>query len=206
MELHRKSTDLPGLEALALQQSGYFRREDAHRHGLSDRLLSYHTRTGRFERVLPAVFRLTNAPISQNDDLHLAWVWSRYRGAISHESALALYGLSDLMPTRVHLTVPPDERRRTGLFVLHRARLSAYDTAPYEGIRATRPARAIVEAAADGADPQQVQRAIHQALARAILTREQLRAAAERPRYRNRSAVHRLIEEALRHAATATGR
>jgi len=206
MNRRRKSTDLPGLETLALQQGGYFRREDAHAYGISDRMLSYHTRTGRFEHVLPGVFRLASAPISANDDLLLAWVWSRYRGAISHESALALYGLSDLMPTRVHLTVPPHERRRTNLFVLHRARLAADEVAPYGGVRATRPARAIVEAAAVGADPEQIQRAIHQALDRALMTPDQLRAAAERSRYRNRRAVQRLVEETLGHAATAAWR
>lgn len=205
MERAAKATDLPGLEELALQQGGYFRREDAHAHGVSDRLLSYHTRTGRFERVLPAVFRLRSAPVSPNDDILLAWVWSRYRGAISHDSALALYGLTDLMPTRVHLSVPPEERRRSDLFVLHRAGLTAGDIAPYEGVRATRPARAIVEAAADGADPDQIHRAIHQALGRALMTSEQLRAAALRARHRNRRAVQRLIEEALRNAAVPAG-
>jgi hypothetical protein len=32
------------------------------------------------------------APAAPNDELLLAWVWSNYRGAISHDSALALLG------------------------------------------------------------------------------------------------------------------
>ena len=62
-------------------------------HGLSDALISYHTKTGRFERVLLGVYRLTSAPISPVDEYFLAWLWTNRRGAISHESALALYGL-----------------------------------------------------------------------------------------------------------------
>lgn len=204
MEPNGTSISLSGLEARALNQGGYFNREDAHSHRISDRLLSYHVGTGRFERVLPAVYRLAHAPVSPNDDLFVAWVWSRYRGAISHDSALALYGLSDLMPSRVHLTVPPDERRRIRLFELHRSRLPEADVVPYEGLRVTRPARALVDAAAAGADPEQIQLAIHQGLSRALMTPEQLLLAAQRPKYRNKRAVQRLVEDSLRHAALTT--
>ena len=200
MSLQRRparSTDLAGLEALALAQGGYFRREDAIAHGITDRLLSYHKRTGRFDRVLPGVYRLTRAPVSPNDELLLAWVWSRYGGAISHESALALYDLSDLLPSKVQLTVPVDERRRTARFDLHRSQLQPEEIRPYEGVSATVPGRAIVDAAAGDADPEQIQKAIRQALDRALLTPERLRAAAARSRYRNKRAVQRLIEQTL---------
>src|SRR5688500_15553732 len=102
----RKATDLAGLEAHALGQGGYFDRADARSHGLSDRLLTYHVSTGRFERVFPGVYRLRTAPYAPNDEYLQAWVWSNYRGAISHESALALFGLSDVLPGDVHLAVP----------------------------------------------------------------------------------------------------
>src|SRR5579875_1378804 len=93
-----RRTDLSGLEAFALGQGGYFDRRDAHRYGITDSLLRYHTRTGRFERVFPGVYRLRVAPISPYDEYLLAWIWTNYRGAISHESALALYDLGDVMP------------------------------------------------------------------------------------------------------------
>src|SRR2546428_5032630 len=94
--------DLRGLEALALQHGGYFDRGDALAHAVNDQLLRHHLRAGRFERVYPGVYRLVVAPTAPNDELLLAWVWSNYRGAISHDSALALYGLSDLLPSSVH--------------------------------------------------------------------------------------------------------
>src|SRR4051812_19019114 len=101
------SRGLRGLEALALTQGGYFDRADALIHGLSDRMVHHHVRSGRFERIYTGVYRLAIAPVVQNDEMLLAQVWSNYRGAISHESALALYDLSDVMPGYVHLTVPP---------------------------------------------------------------------------------------------------
>src|SRR4051794_32261598 len=98
--------DRLGLEALALEHGGYFDRGDAHHFGFSDSLLRHHVQAGRFERVLPGVYRLHIAPPDVDEQCLLAWVWTNYRGAISHESALALYGLGDLSPIRVHVTVP----------------------------------------------------------------------------------------------------
>ena len=53
MPTSTRRTDLAGLEAFALGQGGYLDRQDAHDYGITDSLLGYHTRTGRFERVLP---------------------------------------------------------------------------------------------------------------------------------------------------------
>src|ERR1044071_328085 len=151
--------DLAALETLALQQGGYFDRQDAQAYGIGDRLLHYHVRTGRFERCFPGVFRLDRAPIAQHDDLLQALVWTNYRGAISHESALSLYGLGDVMPTRVHLVVPLDFRRATSSFILHRSTFSPDDVIEYDGVPVTTPGRSIVDAAAAGMDPEQVVKA-----------------------------------------------
>jgi predicted transcriptional regulator of viral defense system len=195
-------TDLRGLEALALSQGGYFDRQDALDHGIRDHQLHYHTSTGRFERLFPGVYRLASAPVSTRDDLLLASAWSNYRGVISHESALALYGLSDVLPTRVHLTVPPDFRRTPGAFELHRSELPERDVTMFDGMRVTTPSRSIVDTAAAGADAEQIQKAIAQALARALTTPTKLREAARRPRYRNRRTVLPLIETAIQHVAS----
>ena len=192
-----KGTDLEGLEEHALRQGGYFDRGDAHAYGLSDRLLAYHCQTGRFERAFPGVYRLRRAPIAENDEYLQAWVWSNYRGAISHESALTLYDLSDVMPVQVHLTVPPNFRRRSAPYVLHWSDLPKSDVATREGVQVTTPARSIVDAAAYGLGPEQVHAAVRQAIARAMTNAEQLRRAAARSGYRHRRMVQPLIERAL---------
>lgn len=196
------SGGLRELEAFALAQGGYFDRADALAHGLSDRTLHHHVHSGRFERVYPGVYRLAIAPMAQNDELLLALVWSNYRGAISHESALALYGLSDVMPGLVHLTVPPDFRRRPPpAHVLHRSRLAEDEVTEREGIRVTTPGRTIVDAASDGTDPEQIEKAIRQAVDRALVTPEHIRVAAARARYRHRRSVLPLVAGALARAA-----
>lgn len=112
-------TNLSNLEEHALQQGGYFDRAGAHSYGISDRALTYHVRTRRFERIFPGVYRLRTAPYAPGDHYLQAWVWSNYRGAISHKSALTLFHLSDVLPGQVHLTVPLDFRRRSAPFILH---------------------------------------------------------------------------------------
>lgn len=202
MSKRATTTGLTDLEALALSQGGYFDRRDAHQHGIGDDLLSYHVGTGRFERLFPGVFRLQIAPIARHDDLLLAWVWSNYRATISHESALALYSLSDVMPGRVQVTVPPAFRRQTDLFDLYRAQLRKDEITTYEGLPVTSPARSIIDAAATGTGPEQIQLAIEQAVERALASPAQIVAAARRPRYRHRRTVLPLVQANLSHAAT----
>ena len=199
-----EATDRRGLETLALEQGGYFDRRDALSHGISDSLLRYHTQTGRFERVLPGVYRLRIAPISPHDEHLLAWVWTNYRGAISHESALALYDLADILPSRIHLTVPRPFHRISAPFRVHLAPLPGEDVRTYNRLLVTTPARSIVDAAATGTDPAQIHKAVRESLDRGLLDPDTLRAAAARRPNQHRRDVRRLIEEALSGAATGT--
>ncbi|MDB5059110.1 MAG: hypothetical protein JWO59_2582 [Chloroflexi bacterium] len=198
MEEHHPNPDQYGLEALALAQGGYFDRGDAAEHGLSDRLIHHHVHSGRFERVFPGVYRLSVAPFSPHDDLWQAWIWSNYRGAISHESALQLFGLSDVLPSRVQITVPPSVRRvASGQFEVFISDLTEEDTILYEGLRATSPARSIVDAARIGIGPEQIALAVRQAVERGLASPAQIRRAASRAHYRHRRTVLPFIEQML---------
>lgn len=195
-----KQTDMAGLEAFSLLQNGYFHRRDAHAYGLSDALLSYHTRTGRFERTLPAVYRLSIAPLDVDDDYVLAWVWTGYAGAISHESALCLYELSDVSPSVMHLTVPNRVDQATGrsYYRVHSAALPLAEVQYFIGVSVTKPTRSIVDAAVAGTEPRQIIAAVWQALDRRLATTEELRAFAARvPDTAHGHYVQRLIDEAL---------
>jgi predicted transcriptional regulator of viral defense system len=194
--------DLAALESLALEQGGYFDRGDALAHGLRDNLIDHHVASGRFERVFPGVYRLRTAPIRPNDQYLQAWVWTNYRGAISHESALAVHDLSDVIPSRVHVTVPGRFHRTTAPFVVHLSELPEDKVESPDGFRVTTLARSIVDAAFAGTDPSQVRRAVREALDRAITTPEKVRSALGRSGYRrHRQDVPRLIEGALGRAA-----
>jgi predicted transcriptional regulator of viral defense system len=189
--------DLEGLWAFALGQGGYFDRRDALSFGVSDHTLQHHAAAGRVERVFPGVYRLRIAPISPVDDYLQAWVWTNYRGAISHESALALYDLADMLPTKVHVTVPRPFHRTSAPFQVHLGPLPEHEVQQYSGVRVTAPARSIVDAAAWGGDPTQIVKAVHEAMARGITTAAALRSASTRRPNQYRHNVHQLIEQAL---------
>ncbi len=204
--LHRPN--VTALSALALEQGGYVHCNDARDRGVDKRLMYWHAREGLYERVLPCVYRLTIAPYSEHDDLWRALVWSSLRGAISHQSALQVYGLSDVMPEHVTISVPPGTANPPdgAPFRVHRAIMSSTDVRPWDGLRVTIPERAIVESAATGTGPEQIELAVYQAIARALVGPEDLRGIANRPGYRHRRTVISLIEGAIADAESRLGR
>lgn len=192
------------LFGVAATQQGYFTTAQAWGCGYSPALLAHHARGGRFLRVRRGLYRLREYPSSPREEVLAAWLAAGAdRTVVSHESALDLLDLSDVIPNAIHLTIP---RSRRGLVAPHgvvfhtTARPPRRDeTTEREGIRLTGPPRTILDAAEWGTAPEQIVLAVGQALARGWLTVDELRhAAAERP---NR--VARLVAEALAEAGVA---
>jgi predicted transcriptional regulator of viral defense system len=183
---------------VATEQGGYFTAAQAAACGFSRASLSYHARRGRFLRVRRGLYRLAQYPASPREDVLAAWLGAgRDQAVVSHESALDILGLSDVVPERVHLTVPRSKRYRPaspGVAIHTTTRpLGPGDVVTREGIPVTSPARSIVDAAEAGTAPDQVVMAAREAIDRGLATTSKLRAAA-----RGRgSRVERLVERAL---------
>jgi hypothetical protein len=67
----------------------------------------------------------------------------------SHQTALSIHELSDVNPSKLHMTVPSKFRRSAQIpksLVLHRAMLDKKDVEHRQGFAVTRPLRAIAEA------------------------------------------------------------
>lgn len=179
--MHDSRPDRSCLEQLAYSQDGYFTARDAAGCGFSPQLLYHHVRSGWLERERRGLYRLRNYPTSTHTDVRAKWLACAPDSVVSHESALDLLGLSDVIPDRVHITVP---RRRRGLrvpqgVVLHTtAQLIHPDIVWRDGIAVTAPARSIVQSAASGTAPEQIEIAVTQALSRGLATARQLREAA----------------------------
>lgn len=175
----------PSREALfeiAAQQAGYFTAQQAKSSGFSSALISYHAGRGTFTRVTRGLYRLRDYPSSRQENLFAARLATGPESAISHDSALEVYGLTDLIPDQVHVTVP---RGRTVSKRLHGVRvhtttrpLSGDQIAIRGGLRLTAPARTLVDAAEAGSAPEQIERAIDEAIQRGLTTPEMLHAAA----------------------------
>src|ERR1035437_1749722 len=52
------------------------------------------------------MYRVVNYPPHPHGDMIAATLWAGDASAISHESALVVYGLASAMPSAIHLTVP----------------------------------------------------------------------------------------------------
>ena len=101
---------------------------------------------GTLEHAARGVYRFPRLPAGSRDPYMLAVLWAGRRAHLSHETALAVRDLSDLVPDRVHVTVPRAARlRRSGgeLYVVHRKDLHDGQTTWWEGIPIVTVATAI---------------------------------------------------------------
>lgn len=194
--------DYAGLFALASEQAGYFTAAQAQSCGISPRLLTHHAGTGRFIRVARGLYRFRAYPPSPEEEVMAAWLAiGKERSVVSHESALDLLDLSDIIPHSVHLTV---DRNRRGLHALPCVTLHTVTTplradeiVMRRGIRLTAPVRTLLDVAEAGTAPEQVERGVREAMRRGLATPAQLQQAAQTHGKR----VQRLIATALDEAA-----
>lgn len=183
------------LYLIAEQQAGYFSASQARQAGFSRSLLSYHHSTGRFARVRSGVYRLAQFPALSHEDLHIACLQVGPEAVISHDSALALYELSDLLPAEVHVTARRSASRRQPGIRLHTNRLRQEDVTRYEGLPVTTAQRTLADVAAAGLADDQVQQAIQEALRRGLVTREDLLSMAAQRGGRFKCLVHEILRE-----------
>ena len=168
------------LRAAAREQGGYFTAKQAKASGYDYPHLEYHVSTGAFERVEHGLYRLTDMPVAENDDLIRLSLWSRNRAdepqaVVSHESALVLHDLTELLPGEIHLTVPPGFRKEPpDGCVLHRAILLPAEVEERVGFRVTTPLRTLLDVSAGATSQEQLEKAVSEALERGLVRRNKL--------------------------------
>jgi len=201
----RLCPDYTGLFEVASEQGGYFTAAQARERGVSKPLLSHHSKGGgRFVRVGHGLYRIREYPSSPREDVIVAWLAAgRDVAVVSHDSALDLLDLSDVIPDAVHLTVPRSmryRRRPAGARIHTTTRfVRPGEVVVRDGIRVTCAERSIVDAAQAGTAPDQIVTAVAQAVERGMTTEYRLLDAA---RGRGRR-VERLLQRALQQRASA---
>lgn len=132
---------------LAAEQNGYFTAAQARGAGITRQALHNLAARGSLERVSFGVYRLVQFPDGPMDPYVEATLWPlSARGVISHETALAIYGMSDANSARIHVTVPRSLRLRRQVpkrLALHRIDLDEDDVDIYDGVPITTPERTI---------------------------------------------------------------
>ena len=138
----------------AQSQGGFFTTRQAREAGFEDNVHPYHVRSGNWVRERRGVYRLAQFPLPDRPDLIIWQLWSRNRqdqlqGVFSHATALTLHELSDAMPAKLHMTVPPGFQRMAAIpevLRLHRARLAERDIDTIDGVHVTTPLRTLIHA------------------------------------------------------------
>jgi hypothetical protein len=185
------------LRRLAATQSGYFSAAQALDLGYSYPAQSYHTKKGNWQRVARGIYRLPEWPVGDHDDLVRWTLWSRELGVVSHDTAVSIYDLADVNPSRVHLTVPPGFRAKAKGVILHHDELADGDVWDREGYRITTPLRTAIDAAASDLSLEQLTEVVKNVSKLAPHTApQQLRREAERRGHREALRMERALLQA----------
>lgn len=144
--MYRRGLDV--LYDLAEPQGGHFTTRQAAEAGISTRLLTHYSRAGDLERIAHGVYRLIRYPVHRFGDMIAACLWAGDDSAVSHDSALAVYGLGGAMPAIIHLTVPRQFRGRRPGVIVHHGTLDAAEVTVWEDVPVTTVERSIVDVAA----------------------------------------------------------
>lgn len=172
--------DWDHLFTVASAQEGLFTAKQADEAGYSAQLLIHHLQAGRLIRVQHGIYRIVHYPAGEQEDLVAAWLWSQEMGVFSHQTALALHELSDVLPAQIHLTVPATWAKRRlrippGL-VLHPQDLPSHARTWFGAVPITTVLQTLQDCATGGLSPDLLLQAVYQALRRGLVAREDLTA------------------------------
>ncbi len=178
-----------------------FTVRDAERLGISRKTLAKlasdpegASRIARFDRGIYQVI-----PDRLQDHVIAAWRKVGTDAIASHQTALALYELSDIEPRVYEFTIPRERRSRSygARYKIHTT-TSRPKIVTMHGVPATSPARTIVDCALLG---EQTEMAVAQALARGLATEDELRKEARKRAHTVREAIERAISTRAAYAA-----
>lgn len=178
--------DERALTTLAASQGGYFTAKQAAAIGYTAPKRHYHVHAGNWVRERRGIFRFSTQPLPTRPDLVTWWLWSRNRqdepqGVYSHQTALSIHELTDVMPSRLHMTVPRTFRRSAVIpkvLVLHQADVPPSETERIDGVPVTKALRTLMDVAASGEVPlPELRLAFAEAIRSGKITRAEVAAA-----------------------------
>lgn len=162
---------------IAEEQLGYVTTAQAEAAGVSRPALSKMVSRGVLQRMDTGVYRLVQYPPSPLELFMEAVLWPYgMRGVISHESALSLYELSDVNPSKIHITVPSGfriQRSVPSVYVIHHQVLEEHEVTTHRGIDVTTVPRAIRDCNDSGLGADLTSQAVKDALREGYLASNQ---------------------------------
>jgi predicted transcriptional regulator of viral defense system len=175
---HAMEPTWQALYDIAATQEGLFTTKQAAAAGYSPPLLAHHQKTGRIARIRRGIYRLVHFPSGEQEELVTAWLWTDAQGVLSHQTALALHRLSDVLPVQIHLTLPLSWRRRRfrvpGGLILHHADVSRGERTWVGAVPVTSASRTLNDCAITGLSPDLLRQGAKQALTRGLVTKAEI--------------------------------
>jgi len=171
---------------MAESQHGVFTTKQALDAGYERKAHTHHVSAGNWIREHRGVYRLAHYHVDEESEFVIWSLWSRNRGEIpqgvySHETALSIYDLSDVNPSKLHMTVPRSFRRNSEIpahLVLHKGELVDVEIENREGFSLTTPLRTVHDLCrAESVSRDLVEQAITEALDRGLITRKERKVA-----------------------------
>ena len=146
------------LATIAEENDGLVTAAQARSAGVTDSVLARLVQRERIERIARGVYRIPYFPPGRFSQYREAVLWAKAnRGpvnlAISHATALAVYGVSDANPSSIHLTVPKSARLRRDKpksVIVHHDDLTKSDITVHEGLPLTTISKTVTDLLAAG--------------------------------------------------------
>lgn len=160
---------------IASQQQGYFTAKQALQAGFSYRMQYHYKHARHWLEIERGIFRLVQYPNSPSEDLVRWSLWSRNRAdnpqaIISHQTALSIHELSDVMPAKIYLTVPPTFRKKIPEgCIIYKSVINSEEIEQREGFRITNPLRTIIDVAESNLSMDHLEQAVRDACDKGLL-------------------------------------
>lgn len=180
---------------LAADQHGVISRSRAVRAGLSADQIERRVRSGRWERVLPGVYRIEGAPQTWQARLSAVALWAGPGAVFSHRTAAALWGFARFKAGGVvHVTLRRRAQDPEGVSA-HRA--ASLEAVTQNGLRVTSVLRTLLDLSATELESD-VRASVDEALRRKWTTTEKLQSfVARNGKHRGIALLSKLLKEYL---------
>lgn len=159
---------------IASGQHGYVTAHQAETAGVGLVAVRNLVTRGTLKGATFGVYRFSKYPTSEADPYMQAVLWARApEAALSHETALVVYELSDVNPYHIDITVAKHRRLRrtdTRSYVVHRQNLASFDIGLWQEVPCVSPARAIAQCIEYGTPTYLLRQAIEAGLAEGRIT------------------------------------
>ena len=180
------------LNQIASIQGGLFTAKQAESCGYARSNHHYHIKAGNWNKEGWGIYRLAHIPVDEMTSYWRLLLWSCNENSepmavFSHKTALSFYGLSDVNPSKITVTVPKKFQKRSrpskALNICKKG-LSKKDIKQFKGLPVTTPLRTLLDIYEEKSLPDDfMEQAVKEALEKGFIRKSDLKKNSELARY-----------------------